>query len=96
MEKVLYYKGYYFKLKKENKDIFRYDYEDLKLSIYNSNNELLKDYKIEHDFTFYYKILKTKIKSSNILELFTNVYNNASVSNIFFNKLIEEMGLTNE
>lgn len=82
----LNYKDYNFKLK-ASEELTRYNYFDATLEI-SKNNELLKQLKVKHDFEFYYKIQKTQIKSSDIYQIFDSINKEASISYIFFNKLI--------
>lgn len=89
MVKDLLYKDYYFSLDKDT--IYRNDYFDLKLSIYNYNNKLVKSYKVEYEKDYCYKILKTKIKTNNILWLFDKIDYEPSISKIFFDKLISQL-----
>ena len=84
--KELNYKNYNFKLK-ASEELTRYNYFDATLEI-SKNNVLLKELKVKHDFDFYYKIQKTQIKSSDIYQIFDSINKEASVSYVFFNKLI--------
>lgn len=82
----LNYKDYNFKLK-ASEELTRYNYFDAILEI-SKDNKLLKQLKVKHDFEFYYKIQKTQIKSSDIYQIFDSINKEASISCIFFNKLI--------
>ena len=83
----LNYNNYNFKLV-GNTEPTMYNYYDLQLQVY-KDDVLLKVYKVKHNFEFYYKILKTQVKSSDIYGIFDKIYDNISISKIFFNKLIE-------
>ena len=84
--KELNHKNYTFKLN-ASEELTSYNYFDATLEIL-KNNIIVKEYKVKHDFEFYYKIQKTQIKASNIYQLFDKINDDVSVSKIFFDKLI--------
>lgn len=81
------YKNYNFKLK-ASEELTRYNYFDASLEI-SKNNMLMKEFKVKHNFDFYYKIQKTQIKATDIYQIFDKIDDDISISKNFFNKLIE-------
>lgn len=81
------YKNYNFKLK-ASEELTRYNYFNASLEI-SKNNMLMKEFKVKHNFDFYYKIQKTQIKATDIYQIFDKIDDDISISKNFFNKLIE-------